>query len=286
MWAVAEKHSGIARLLLAHGAEVNAASKTGFTALVFAAMKDDGKSVERLLAAGASANYTLPDGTRTLSVAAAYRGASAAIALIDGGAEANVVDSAGNAPLHAAAQLGSLELVKKLLAKGADPDARTARTPEPGRGGSDFRRTTGDETPLLLAARAGHVDVMRALVAGGADPSLKAQDGATLLLAAASSGHLDAVTYAYELDPNAKAVNNRGATVTHYAVSGFEARATQAQICQVVQFLAGKGAPLDTPDARGRTPIAIADAIPLEAVFDLLTRLVIQAGGVPTKSKR
>jgi hypothetical protein len=54
----------------------------------------------------------------------------------------------------------------------------------------------------------------------------------------------------------------------------------------VVQFLADKGAPLDTPDARGRTPLAIADTIPLESVFDLITRLVIQAGGVPTKSKR
>src|SRR2546422_2567408 len=42
------------------------------------------------------------------------------------GADPNVADRAGNAPLHTAAQAGDLELVKKLLAKGTNPNVRTA----------------------------------------------------------------------------------------------------------------------------------------------------------------
>ena len=65
---------------------------------------------------------------------------------------------------------------------------------------------------------------MRALVAGGADPKLKAQDGSTLLMAAAGSGHLAIVKYAYELDPDVKAVNDdRTAPLMHASVTGTHA---------------------------------------------------------------
>lgn len=288
MWAAAEGHAEVTQMLLDHAADFKAVSKAGFTALVFAAVKNDDKSVKSLLAAGADPNYTVPDGTKVLSVAAAYKSASAAIALVDGGADPNVADRAGNTPLHLAAQAGSLELVKKLLAKGANPNARTAKIAAGGRGGGGggFFRPVGEQTPLLLAAKANHEDVMRALVAGGADVSLKAQDGSTLLMAAAGSGHVEPVKYAWELDPHPAAVTDTGATVMHASVTGTGGIATQAEICKVVQFLAEKGVPLDNKDARGRTPIDIADVLPLDTVVDLLTQLIIKSGAVPTKSKR
>ena len=64
------------------------------------------------------------------------------------------------APLHTAAQAGDLELVKKLLAKGANPNARTAKTQTGGRGGGGggFRIIAGEQTPLMLAARANQVE--------------------------------------------------------------------------------------------------------------------------------
>ena len=40
-------------VLIKHGADVKAASKTGFTPLVFATVKNDPKSVQTLIAAGA-----------------------------------------------------------------------------------------------------------------------------------------------------------------------------------------------------------------------------------------
>ena len=180
--------------------------------------------------------------------------------------------------------------MKKLLAKGADANARTAKAAAGGRdggGGGLFRQIAGEQTPLLVAAKANRPETMRALVAGGADPKLKAQDGTTLLMAAAGSGHVEAVKYAYELDPDVKAVNATNATVMHASVAGTMQNSTQAEIGKVIQFLADKGAALDEKDGRGRTPIDVADGLPIDKAVDLLTDLIKKRGATPkTPSKR
>jgi ankyrin repeat protein len=129
---------------------------------------------------------------------------------------------------------------------------------------------------------------MKALVAAGADPKLKAQDGSTLLMAAANSGHLDAVSYAWELDPAAvKVVTETKQAVMHASVTGSMQVSTQAEICKVVQFLADKGADLDPVDANGRTPIIIADVLPIDDAVTLLTKLIKASGAEPhVKTKR
>jgi len=287
MWAAAEGHADVVDLLIKSGAPVNAASKSGFNALVFAAVKDDVKSVQSLLAAGADSNYALPDGTKVLLVAASHKSTKAAGALVDGGADPNVADRAGNTPLHTAAQLGSVDLIEKLLAKGATVDARTAKSNFAGRGGGGGFRfaPAGEQTALMMAAKADKPDAMKALVKGGADPKLKAQDGSTLLMFAAGSGHVEAVQYAYELDPDTKAVNEQKSTAMHFAVTGTGA-VPQPELCKVVEFLASKGTPLNDPDARGRTPFEICDPIPLDQVQAVLTKLIVAAGGEPPKSRR
>jgi uncharacterized protein len=287
MWAAAEGHADVAKILLLHGADIKAASKAGFTALVFAAIKNDGASTAELLAAGADPNFPLPDGLKVLSVAASYKAAKSASALVDGGADPNVADPRGNTPLHIAAQNGEAELVKKLIAKGANPNARTAENNlgggrgGAGGGGSFFRFQAGQQTPLLMAAKANHVEAMKALIAGGADTKLKAQDGTTLLMAAAGSGHIDAVKYAYQFDQDVNAKTTTGATIIHATVTGTLGPATQPEICEVIQFLADKGAPLDEKDARGRTPISIADVLPIDKAVELLTALIEKSGAKP-----
>src|SRR5438067_1074004 len=110
----------------------------------------------------------------------------------------------GNTTLHLAAQIGDLKLVQALLAKGADPNARTpTASAAAARGGGGGRgAVAGEQTPLMAAARADHEDVLRALVAAGADPTMKAQDGSNLVMAAASGARLKAFKYVYEIDPN------------------------------------------------------------------------------------
>src|SRR5450759_3804676 len=291
MWAAAEGHPEVVQVLVDHKADIQAASKSGSTALVFAAIRNDAKSVRMLLAAGANANFALPDGTKILLVAASHKSMLAADALADGGADPNVADRGGNTPLHTAAQAGDVELAKKLLAKGADANARTAKAAAGGRGGAGgsgfFRQVAGEQTPLLVAAEANRPEAMRALVAGGADAKLKAQDGTTLLMAAAGRGNVEAVKYAYELDPTVTAVNATTSTVMHASVAGTMQNSTRAEICKLIQFLADKGAPLDEKDGRGRTPIDVADGLPIDKAVDLLTDLIKKSGATPkTPSKR
>jgi ankyrin repeat protein len=128
---------------------------------------------------------------------------------------------------------------------------------------------------------------MRALIAAGADPKLKAQDGTTLLMAAAGSGHLEPVQYAYEFDQDVNAVNDSRNTVVHATVTLTMTNSTQPEICRVIQFLADKGAPLDEKNARGRTPIETADTLPIDKAVELLTDLIVKSGATPkSRSKR
>jgi ankyrin repeat protein len=212
----------------------------------------------------------------------------AAEVLLKMGARVDAADKSGNTSLHVAAQTGQLELAKLLLAKGANPNARSAEVQSTGRGfgGGGFFRPAGLQTPLLLAARNNHLDIMHVLVDAGADSKLKAQDGTTLLMAAAGSGHLDTVQYAYGLDPDVKAVTTSGRTVMHASVLGSTLTSTQPEICRVVAFLAEKGAELDPSDSTGRTPLMIADVQPIDKAVDLLTRLIKQSGAVPKQASK
>lgn len=286
MWAAAEGHAKVVQALLAAGADAKAVSKSKYTPLLFAIVKNDGDSVRQLLTASADPNTTMPDGTPALSAAAAFRSAAAAIALVDGGAEVKSADARGNTPLHGAAQLGDVELVKKLLAKGADPNARNAavlaRAPQ-----GFFRPPAGQVTPLHVAARANQLDIVKLLVEAKADPKIKGEDGTTLLMQAASSTNVEVVKYIFALDSDVNAITESKGTVMHAAVTGVGLTADQKEICKVIRFLAEKSTPLDERNSVGRTPIDVADVLPLDQAVDLLTELIIKSGAKPkTPTKR
>jgi ankyrin repeat protein len=283
MWAASEGHADVVSALVEMGATVDAASRTGFTPLVFATVKGDIGSMKALLAAGANPNITLQSGAKPIVVAMQYKHTDAALALLDGGADFNQRDRAGNTALHLAAQVGDLKLVRALIAKGADPNVRTPTSTmaEGARGGGGGGRgaPAGEQTPLMLAARADHAEVMRALVDAGANPALKAQDGTSLLMAAASGAKLATFKYAFEIDPSVDVVTSSGNTVMHAAVA--LNNRTQPEVCEVIQFLADHGAKLDELNAAGRTPISIADNLPVDLAVDLLTKLITERGGKP-----
>ena len=290
-WAASEGHSVIVRLLIEKGANINAASKSGFTALVFAATKNDAKSVSALLAAGADPNYTLADGTKALLAAASHRSSAASMALLDGGADPNLSDRAGNTILHTAAQAGDVDLIRKLIAKKVPIDPRTPDAATGGgRGGGAFRLVTGGQTPLLVAARTGQIEAMRALIEAGADTHAKAQDGSSFLMAAVGSAKVNAVKFAYQYDPDVTIVTKNGTTLMHASVTGTANGATQEaqdRVCEVIRFLAEKGAPLDEKNGAGRTPIDLADGLPIDKAVDLFTELILKSGAKPkSPSKR
>jgi ankyrin repeat protein len=216
MWAVAQAHSEVAKLLIDHGADVRARSRVyrefvvrrmpgatetfqnnsgswinrgGSTSLLLAARAGDIDSVRFLLAAGANVNDTAPDGNSALHIAAHSSHGALAALLLDNGANPNA-DGIGYTALHSAVLRSDLNLVKALLAHGANPNARLTK-------GTPIRRTDSDAflpadfrgaTPFLLAARFLDVAIMRVLGAAGSQTSIPMEDGTTPLMAITGVG--------------------------------------------------------------------------------------------------
>ena len=76
----------------------------------------------------------------------------------------------------------------------------------------------------------------------------------------------------------------------HASVTGTANGATQEvqeRVCQVIRFLAEKGAPVDERNAAGRTPIDLADGLPIDKAVDLFTGLILKSEAKPkSPSKR
>ena len=142
MRAVVENHLDVVRTLLAAGADAKARSKNRFTPLLFAAQQGNIEIARLLIAAGADVNEAAPDGiagdtntgrsfkpdTEAAALLVAIDSQHEAMArfLLDSGADPNL-DGAGRTALHSAVQQAMPELVKALLARGADPNARLTR---------------------------------------------------------------------------------------------------------------------------------------------------------------
>ena len=221
------------------------------------------------------------DGTRiALVVSIMNQHYSFAKFLLDGGVDPNVTDVKGRAALYAAVDvrnedysamparkgddpLPSLEIIKALLDRGANPNSRLTKN-LPGRSGMDAGDTTLDEgtTPLMRAARAGDAAVMRMLLARGADPKLTTRDGNTAFLFSAGVGYrdkntrgteneaLEALQVALEQHPDINQTNNKGETALH----GAALRGADS----IVQFLVDHGAKLDMRTKQEFTPLDVA----------------------------
>ena len=230
-WAAAEGNAGAVERLLAAGADVEARSGGGLTPLLFAVREGRMAAARTLLAGGAdvdagvagttasSGSYTPAASGHTSPLALAVINAhhELAAALLDAGADPNAYDARGSV-LHALAWirrpgsgrppeptggLDSLQLARRLLARGADPNARIAwreipfevdlgivKPPPNVSVGRNYLSFVG-ATPFYLAAKHADLDLMRLLVDHGADPLTPTGQGVTPLMAAAGLGFWD-----------------------------------------------------------------------------------------------
>lgn len=334
MWAAAERHPAVVKLLVDGGAKVDARSRVipepepfiidvkkgdsvfgtnypktirfpktsgGFTALHFAAQQGDIDSARILIEAGADINVPHQEHGSALIIAIASGHEELARFLIEQGADVNAKDAWGITPLHYALHKGVLilnnykpsdtdrfgwernnmpGLVKLLLDKGADPNARIeysyAYHSDP------FIARAVEEppqvdpvgaTPLLLAAASGDVESMRILVeSGGADRNATTIGGATLFMLAAGVGAergardqkdaIEAARLALAMggDVNAKLTEiaadgparnqEDGRTALHAAV--------YLGWTDMIRFLIENGADINIKDRYGMTPIKLA----------------------------
>ena len=135
--------------------------------LIDAAEKGDLSAVNRLLKAGADVNALNDKGSSALTIALDWRHTAVAKRLlaVPGIQVDHRKNESDDTPLQQAALSGDTELVKMLLAKGANANAQGL-----------FKRT-----PLMWAAwtRASKPGLVKMLLAAGADVSLRDDQGKT-----------------------------------------------------------------------------------------------------------
>ncbi len=255
-----EGRTNVVRLLLKAGADVNEPVQgegrrrgyggrlppVGATPLLEAVTNAHYQLAAYLVSEGADPNAALPG----------YTALHAIVAVRKPGVGDNDPAPEGSGTLN------SIELVKTLVAHGADVNARMTRRANL----SNTRLNEVGATPFMLAALTADAELMRTLAALGADPLIPNVDGSTPLMAAAglaarSPGEdagtekevVEALQAALDLGANIDATDKNGETAMHGAA--------YKNLPMAVRFLAAKGARIDVwnrPDKFGWTPLAIA----------------------------
>src|SRR5688572_17838368 len=193
----------------------------GLTPLVFAAREGDIESAKLLIAAKADINQTTEYGWTPLLVAVNNRNYQLAKLLIDNGANVNLANKGGWTPLYLATDnrnieggdypvpkpdMDHLELIKLLLAKGADPNARVKD--------NTLTRTIftmqwfyeNGATAFIRASQSSDTALMKLLLDYKADPKAVTAQGDNALTASAGIGWVDGVTYERSPKENVEAV--------------------------------------------------------------------------------
>jgi hypothetical protein len=125
--AILRKKPDIALVLIAAGADANAADRSGRTAVLLAVERNLPGLIPPLLKAGANADAQDKDGWTALHHAAAKNQPQSIKFLMDGGAKPNVLSKLGGTPLHEAGASGGEEVIKLLLAAGIDRSLRSSQ---------------------------------------------------------------------------------------------------------------------------------------------------------------
>jgi len=267
MWATAERHPEMMRALIEAGADVNARSTIivwerqrtseprdkwlppgGLTPLLFAAREGCLDCTRVLLSSGADPDIVDPDQYTPLIIALINGHFDVAGALIDAGANVDLQDKAGRTALWAAVDahtipssnrpapretddvLSSMDIIKKLLDRGANVDlALRAQVPyrtKLDRGGDGV--LGAGTTALLRAAKAGDVPVIKMLLEKGANPR-----------AATSRGNVNAIMMAANVSAREEDMTGR--------------RKTQKEAIESIRLLLAAGTDINGVDAQGRT---------------------------------
>jgi len=303
MWAANEGHATAVTELLKLGADPNARStqmsfpkaspavenlitmtfpQGAFTPLMYAARQGAMDATRALVTGGADLNAVNPDGATAVVLAIINAHYDLAAALLDAGANPNPQDVVGMSALYAAidmqtlswhqgrpepkpsGELRPLDVVAKLLEKGANPNAALKKPL------LQRQHTIGDPvlgegtTPFIRAARFGDLKSMRLLLQHGANPFLTQKNLSTAIMIAAALG-TDRATEEFSMDKGTaegaieaiKLCLEQGVDIDAFNINGDTAlhRATAEPI---IRFLVAAGADTSVRNKLGKTPLDVA----------------------------
>ena len=252
----------------------------GLAALHLAAREGDIESARALLDGGADVNQVTEYGWTPLLTAINNRNYALASLLLDRGADPNIANKGGWTPLYIATDnrnieggdypvpkpdLDHLEIITKLLDKGANPNARVRE--------DTLTRTIftmqwffeDGATAFARAAQSSDTVLMKLLLKYGADPRLATRNGDTAITLAGGIGWVEGVTYERSREENVEALrmlldlgldpntaNSEGRT----ALMGAALKGRN----EAIQLLVDRGARLDLRDHGSRDTDKIGSA--------------------------
>ncbi len=299
MWAAASNQAEVARVLIEHGADLNAFSAEldlqgvlvddghgdlpdgGLTALHHAARENSLETAQVLVNMGANPNLTDPQEITPLRVAVINANLDMARVLIEGGADVNdgsiveLIDIELSQFLIRRSETNhenqsSIEdIIQLMLAHGLDIDS-TPATPFPYPG---TRRIGGkgtiEQTALYNAAMAPNLEFMAMLLENGANPNSLNSGGQFFPLSSALDliplrDVLDSVKPLEELVPAAELLLEHGAEINATALDGTTVLHHAAAMGrdEIVEYLIAKGADLSIRDHSNRTALDVANGVP------------------------
>jgi uncharacterized protein len=252
----------------------------GLTPLVFAAREGDIESAELLIDAGAPINQTTEYGWTPLLTAVNNRNYQLASFLLDRGADPNLANKGGWTPLYIATDnrnieggdypvpkgdLDHLEIIEKLLEKGANPNGKIKE--------NTLTRTIftmqwffeDGATPFIRAAQSSDTVLMTLLLKYKADPQATTAAGDNALTASGGIGWVEGVTYERSAKENFEAMKmllDLGLDPNHANNEGRTALMGAAMKGRpdVIQMLVDRGAKLETHDKGNRDTDKVSSA--------------------------
>ena len=239
--AASRGHSPMVRFLVEHGADPEMYGCSQRNALQLAASGGHAPVVKELLAAGANINSRGQMGT-ALHCATTGNQPDTVKLLLEHGANANEITATNEgitsprpSPLLRASMDGNLQIVKILLAAGADPNAPSILW-------------GNSEMPLHAAAKIGNIDVLEVLLEHGANVNAQAEDGFSAIHFAAQRGHHDALQFLlldHHANPEVRLFN--GSLALHTAASHGHP--------QCIEVCLEAGLDVSNQNSQGRTPL-------------------------------
>lgn len=177
------------------------------------------------------------------------------LALLDGGApiesRADTVRSRNATPVLAATQGNHVDVVRLLIARGANVNAQ------------DEQR----DSAFLLASASGYTDIVQATLAAGADLASTNRYGGTALIPACHYGHVETVRLLLTTDIAVDHVNDLGWTALLETIILGDGGLAHAEI---VRMLIAAKADVNLGEAKGKTPLQHAVARKQVRVAELL----------------
>lgn len=173
--------------------------------------------------------------------------------LLAGGADIDARNKSGETPLLVATHKNNIEAARTLIEAGADVNARDMIL----------------DSPYLYAGARGHLEILKMTLGHGADLKSTNRFGGTALIPASERGHVEAVRTLIEAGVDVDHVNNLGWTALIEAIILSDGGERHQQI---VQALVDAKADVNLAGGEGATPLQLARSRGYAAIADILLK--------------